>query len=42
MHVDGRKYYLKSLRYMGDEDRREDRPSMYYPIKAPDGTNVIH
>ena len=40
MHVDGRKYYLKSLRYMGDEDRREDRPSMYYPIKAPDGTNI--
>jgi len=37
---EGRRYYLKPLRAMGHEDRREDRPSMYYPIEAPDGTLV--
>jgi adenine-specific DNA-methyltransferase len=38
---EGRRYYLKPLRYMGNADRREDRPNMYYPIIAPDGTNVL-
>ena len=37
---DGRKYYLKPLRAMGHEDRREDRPSMYFKLEAPDGTDV--
>lgn len=37
----GRKYYLKPLRYMGNADRREDRPNMYFPIIAPDGTSVV-
>ena len=37
----GRKYYLKPLRYMGNADRREDRPNMYFPIIAPDGTSVL-
>ena len=36
----GRRYYLKPLRYMGNADSREDRPNMYYPITAPDGTQV--
>ena len=30
----------RPLRKTGGEDRREDRPSMYYPIFAPDGTEV--
>jgi adenine-specific DNA-methyltransferase len=34
------KYLLRSLRRTGGENRREDRPSMYYPVEAPDGTQV--
>jgi adenine-specific DNA-methyltransferase len=34
------KYLTRSLRRTGGEDRREDRPSMYYPISAPDGTKI--
>lgn len=38
----GHKYYLKPLRAMGSgEDTREARPSMYYPLTAPDGTKVF-
>ena len=37
---EGRRYYLKPLRAMGHEDRREDRPSMYFELNAPDGTKV--
>lgn len=37
---DGKPYYLKPLRAMGQADRREERPSMYYPITAPDGQEV--
>ncbi|MDN3636404.1 site-specific DNA-methyltransferase [Neolewinella lacunae] len=33
-------YYPKPLRAMGFEDGAEDRPSMYYPIIAPDGSEV--
>lgn len=36
----GKPYYLKPLRAMGQADRREDRPSMYYPITAPNGEDV--
>jgi adenine-specific DNA-methyltransferase len=37
----GRKYYLKPLRAMGGQgDSREARPSLYFPITAPDGTEV--
>ena len=36
----GRKYYLKPLRYMGNADRREDRPNMFFPIIAPDGSKI--
>jgi adenine-specific DNA-methyltransferase len=37
---DGHRYYLKPLRYMGAEDSREARPNLYFPITAPDGTDV--
>lgn len=36
----GRAYYLKPLRAMGQADRREDRPTMYFPLIAPDGSEV--
>jgi adenine-specific DNA-methyltransferase len=38
---DGRKYYLKPLRAMGPADRRDDRPTMYFPLKAPDGEQIF-
>lgn len=38
---DGGKYLTRSLRRTGGEDRREDRPSMFYPLTAPDGTTVL-
>lgn len=42
MADDGRKYYLKPLRAMGSgEDTREARPSMHFPICAPDGEEVL-
>ncbi|SEM01622.1 adenine-specific DNA-methyltransferase [Butyrivibrio sp. ob235] len=34
------RYLNRPLRKTGGEDRREDRPSMYYPIYSPDGTEV--
>ena len=37
---DGRRYYLKPLRYMGNADAREDRPNLYFPLTAPDGSLV--
>ena len=36
----GRVYYLKPLRAMGADGHREKRPSMYFPITAPDGELV--
>lgn len=37
----GKKYYLKPLRAMGGQgDTRESRPTLYYPLEAPDGTLV--
>ena len=36
----GIKYYLKPLRAMGAADRREDRPTLYFPLTAPDGAEV--
>lgn len=35
------KYLTRSLRRTGGEDRREDRPSMYFAIAAPDGSDVF-
>ena len=38
----GRRYYTKPLRAMGSgEDTREARPSMYFSLRAPDGTEVF-
>lgn len=34
------KYLIRSLRRTGGENRREDRPSMFYPLTAPDGTQI--
>lgn len=37
----GRRYYTKPLRAMGGQgETREARPTLYYPITAPDGTEV--
>lgn len=35
------KYLTRSLRRTGGEDRREDRPTMYYAIEAPDGSQIV-
>jgi len=37
---DGRRYYTKPLRAMGPDSTREARPTLYYALKAPDGTEV--
>ena len=34
------RYLARSLRRTGGENRREDRPSMFFPVEAPDGTEV--
>ena len=34
------RYLIRPLRRTGGEDRREDRPTMFFPITAPDGTLV--
>lgn len=36
----GRRYYLNPLRARGQAARREDRPSLFYPLVAPDGSAV--
>ena len=33
-------YAYDQLRKTGSNDRREDRPNMYYPIKNPDGEDL--
>ena len=35
------RYLLRSLRRTGGENKREDRPSMFFPVYAPDGTKVL-
>ena len=35
------KYLIRPLRRTGGEDRREDRPSMYFSVEAPDGSKVF-
>jgi len=40
-HDEGGDYLTRSLRRTGGEDRREDRPTMYYGIEAPDGKLVF-
>ena len=34
------RYLIRPLRRTGGEDRREDRPTMYFALEAPDGTLV--
>lgn len=34
-------YRRRSLRKEGSESLRKDRPSMWYPIKAPDGSDIF-
>ena len=36
----GRYYKTQLLRKWGSNSRREDRPNLYYPITAPDGSQV--
>ncbi len=41
LDAEGRRFYLKPLRAMGGhEDSRAARPSLYYPMIAPDGAEV--
>ncbi len=35
------RYLLRSLRRTGGENRREDRPSMFFPVIDPDGNEVF-
>ncbi len=35
------KYSLLQMRKTGNADRREDRPTMYYAVKSPDGVEVF-
>lgn len=35
------RFLIRPLRRTGGENRREDRPNMYFPIEAPDGTLVF-
>ena len=34
-------YSTLQLRKTGNEDRKEDRPNMFYPVKGPDGTDIF-
>jgi len=34
------KYLTRPLRRTGGEDRREDRPTMFYPVTSPDGEDI--
>ena len=34
------RYLIRSLRRTGGEDRKEDRPTMYYPMLSPDGEKI--
>ena len=39
--IDGKgRYSTLQLRKTGNEDKREDRPNMFYPVIAPDGEKV--
>ncbi len=38
--ITGQNYRPRSLRKEGKGSQRADRPNLYYPIKAPNGTNV--
>lgn len=40
MEDENGRFLIRPLRRTGGENRREDRPNMYFPIEAPDGTMV--
>lgn len=40
MEDENGRFLIRPLRRTGGENRREDRPNMYFPITAPDGTIV--
>lgn len=40
MEDESGRFLIRPLRRTGGENRREDRPNMYFPIEAPDGTYV--
>lgn len=37
---DNGKYAYDQMRKTGSQDKKEDRPNMYYPVKDPDGNDV--
>lgn len=37
---DGNRYLTRTLRRTGGEDRKEDRPTMFYALTAPDGSEI--
>ncbi|WP_429931486.1 site-specific DNA-methyltransferase [Agrobacterium vitis] len=39
--IDGKRARLRQLRKNGKSARREDRPKMWFPMKAPDGTEIF-
>jgi adenine-specific DNA-methyltransferase len=39
--IENKYYRRRSLRKEGSESLRQDRPSMWYPISAPDGSDVF-
>lgn len=39
--ADGRRYRDRLLKKNGKNSLREDRPSMFFPIPAPDGTEIL-
>ena len=40
MEDENGRFLIRPLRRTGGENRREDRPNMYFPITAPDGTQI--
>lgn len=40
MEDENGRFLIRPLRRTGGENRREDRPNMYFPIEAPDGSLV--
>lgn len=40
-NVSGKRYRPRSLRKEGKNSRRSDRPNLFYPLAAPDGTKVF-
>jgi adenine-specific DNA-methyltransferase len=39
--ITGKRCRLRSLRKEGSNSRRQDRPNLFYPLSAPDGSEVL-